>query len=301
MEQKETRLGEILISNQEKWHDYYFLCDLDETYMAMNDPLMYRVHRAGLDPQLPDVFRVERKAGSEYGIITFIFRGRGSVTYEDQVYPLTKGDLFVLPPGIPHAYDSDTKSPMGQIWIEIDGGDCERIMKAAVSVLGPVLNDRISNRIGSRMTQLIQKLTIGSYLDIPLIVYQILSDLIYEKNSVAQEDKSEVTARVHMAKSYMDAHIAEVITNERLAEISGLSKSYFMKSFKNIFSRTPQEYMMYQKLESARHYLIHSNISVDQLAEKLGFCSTSHFIKRYKKHIGVTPAVYRRQAKQISV
>lgn len=301
MEEKETLLGEVLISDQEQWHDYYFRCDLDDTYMAMNDPLLYRVHRAGLDPQLPEVFRVERKGGSHYGILTFVFRGRGSVTYEGQVYPLNKGDLFVLPPGIPHVYDSDRTSPMGQIWIEIDGGDCERIMKSVVSVLGPVLHDRISNRIGSRMSQLIQKLSISDYLDIPVIVYQILSDLIFEKNSFTQEDKSEVTVSVHMTKSYMDAHISEVITNEKLAEISGLSKSYFMKMFKSTYRKTPQEYMMYQKVESARHYLIHSNIAVGELGEKLGFSTTSHFIKRYKKHFGVTPAVYRRQAKQISV
>ena len=228
-----------------------------------------------------------------------MFKGRGSVTFESRTYDVHAGDLYLLPAGIAHSYDSDPDEPMGQVWIEFDGGDSEEILRSVVDQLGPIVQDEISDKIASKMTYLIQKLIIVDYYECAVLIYQILLDLMFEKNNMSQKDPTEKTSRIQMAKRYIDAHITEKITNEELADVCGLSLSYFMKSFKETYNHAPQDYMMRQKIETVRHYLSHTDKSVEEIAFQFAFCTTSHLIKRFKKYVGVTPAKYRKNSKHV--
>lgn len=296
VKKNEDLFAKVLISDQDQWHSFYYLSDLDEDSSQFDDPLFYRVHRAGLDSHLPKLFYVERDDHTKYSILNFVFRGRGSLTYRGETYSVHPGDLYLLPAGLAHAYGSDPKDPIGQIWIEIDGGDSERIIRSVVDQLGPILHDDISNKIGTKMSLLIQQLSMHEHYETSLLVYQIMLDLLYKKNHISEGDESESTSRIQLAKSYIDTHLSDNVSNEHLAEVAGLSPSYFIKLFKEKYRRTPQAYIMQQRIETARHYLSHSDKSVAEIAEQFGFCTTSHFIRRFKKDVGVTPALYRRNA-----
>lgn len=285
-------------TDKEKWHDYYYVCDSDQGYYNVRDPLIYRVNRAGLDNQLPKQFQVERDGDYTYSVLTFIFRGRGRVSYSGVTYEVGAGDLYILPAGHPHAYSSNPDAPIGQIWLEIDGGDSQLILESVVTKLGPIIKDELAKTISGKMSLLIQQLTLGDYYEVANLIYQMLLDLMYEKNSLQNRDSTEQVSRVQLAKSYIDSHVSESINNEKLADISGFSRSYFIKIFKETYHQSPQSYMMKQKIEAARHFLIHSDKSVEEIGIWFGFCTTSHFIKRFKQEVGMTPASYKRLGKE---
>lgn len=50
-------------------------------------------------------------------------------------------------------------------------------------------------------------------------------------------------------------------------------------------------------LKKAKTILIHSDLTISQIAYKLGFQSVSYFCFYYKKHTGISPSEYRRQVR----
>ena len=47
-------------------------------------------------------------------------------------------------------------------------------------------------------------------------------------------------------------------------------------------------------LEGVPATLVQTNLSIDSIAESLGFCNTSHFIRRFSEATGLSPVKYRK-------
>ena len=68
---------------------------------------------------------------------------------------------------------------------------------------------------------------------------------------------------------------------------------YIKKNFDCNFSQLIKEC----KLNYARDYLLNSNYTVDEIAEKIGFYDRSHFDKVFKNQYNITPKNYRERYK----
>jgi len=55
-------------------------------------------------------------------------------------------------------------------------------------------------------------------------------------------------------------------------------------------------YVLGKRINKAKEFLSKSSVTVEQLAQILGFSSPSHFIRRFKKLEGLTPSEYRKQS-----
>jgi AraC-like DNA-binding protein len=84
------------------------------------------------------------------------------------------------------------------------------------------------------------------------------------------------------------------IVNAELAEICGLSLQHFMKQFRAHYGMPPQEYIMRKRIRKARYTLLNTDLSIDAISESLGFCNTSHFIRRFSEATGMSPAKFRK-------
>lgn len=97
-----------------------------------------------------------------------------------------------------------------------------------------------------------------------------------------------------MLDVYIDAHIGEEISNQQMAQVCGLSLSYFSKQFKKVCRVTPQEYVMNRRITKAKYLLTQTKLPIEQVAERLCFCNASHLVRRFKEQEGITPAKYRK-------
>lgn len=92
---------------------------------------------------------------------------------------------------------------------------------------------------------------------------------------------------------YISQNVTRNITLQELAELSGYSLSHFKFKFKEEFGITPAEYITLQKISVAEQELSSSDISITDLAYKLGFSSSNYFCTVFKKYRNVTPSEYR--------
>lgn len=83
-------------------------------------------------------------------------------------------------------------------------------------------------------------------------------------------------------------------TVESLAEAANMSRSVFSERFSAAFGRSPISFVNHVRMEQAARLLSAQRLPVDTVAQRVGFSSRSHFSQAFKKHMGITPAEYRR-------
>ena len=93
--------------------------------------------------------------------------------------------------------------------------------------------------------------------------------------------------------NYINANIGKAITLEDLAKAIGYNKRYFGKMFKKAFNISPLQYVMNKKVMSACQFLIGTNLSVREIAYKLGFENEFYFSRIFKNKTGKSPKAYR--------
>lgn len=91
---------------------------------------------------------------------------------------------------------------------------------------------------------------------------------------------------------YINIKYAQKMTIDELAKMSGMSKYYFISSFKEFTGLTPMEYIIRFRLSKAKFYLEFSDLKIQDIAQKDGFSSTTAFTHTFTRYIGVTPSQY---------
>ncbi len=81
---------------------------------------------------------------------------------------------------------------------------------------------------------------------------------------------------------------------EYYAEQCGVDKSYFYKLFRMWAGISPNQYRNQLRMTAAKDLLIHTNLSVCEIAQKTGFDDPYYFSRLFKKEMGLSPAHYRK-------
>lgn len=96
------------------------------------------------------------------------------------------------------------------------------------------------------------------------------------------------------AVRYIESHYDAPLRVPELASLCHLSTSYFYEYFKKEIGQTPIEYKNDITISHAQQILLdHSDISIEELSERLGFESSIYFRRLFKKKTGQTPREYR--------
>jgi AraC-like DNA-binding protein len=97
----------------------------------------------------------------------------------------------------------------------------------------------------------------------------------------------------HVARmqEYLRANAQRNVRLQELAEITGFSKAYTIRSFRRLVGMPPYEWLLQLRIEKAKR-LLQSGRPVSEVAASLGFADQSHFHRRFKRITGMTPAAY---------
>jgi AraC-like DNA-binding protein len=79
-----------------------------------------------------------------------------------------------------------------------------------------------------------------------------------------------------------------------LAQITGMSKYHLSRLFKKHTGYSPHEYLINYRLSQAKDLLKTTDLPIYLIANKLGFSSSSHFVKLFKKETNTTPLNFRK-------
>ena len=110
--------------------------------------------------------------------------------------------------------------------------------------------------------------------------------------------KQYLYRRVVRAKLYIDAQFADPIDLSDISDEACFSKFHFMRLFKEIYGRTPHQYLTYVRIEKAKEYLAARRYGSKGLL--LGRVRQHQLVYRAVQAArGATPAAY--QAEKLRV
>jgi AraC family transcriptional regulator len=93
---------------------------------------------------------------------------------------------------------------------------------------------------------------------------------------------------------YIEAHLDEDLSLDRLGAEAVLSPLYLIRAFKAAFGESPHQYVMARRIERAKTLLRATDTPVADIALACGFSSQSHLCNRFQRVVGTTPVAYRR-------
>ena len=82
---------------------------------------------------------------------------------------------------------------------------------------------------------------------------------------------------------------------DTLAYQAALSPSHFITQFKHITGLPPHQFLIKCRLDQTKVYLKDTSLSITQIAQDSGFCSSQHFTSHFKRATGVTPSAWRKE------
>lgn len=98
------------------------------------------------------------------------------------------------------------------------------------------------------------------------------------------------------ARDRVDRDYAQPLDVEALARVAHMSAGHFSRKFRQAFGEPPYSYLMTRRIERAMALLRRGDLSVTEVCLAVGCASLGTFSTRFSELVGVSPAVYRRQA-----
>lgn len=248
-------------------------------------------------------------------LLVHILQGTGRFTVAGQTFNIAAGDLIWIPPDTLHEMRGDAPGTKLQylhfdLIYDPDRSHWSAHIPAGATDLSrwkdrihPPLADPVLQSWCGKLnvvnqtlvTELLRK-TVFEYnraqkstLTIAGLVTQLIGNLLD-----AQEKSSLSSRQVRAIENAMQQiQMNEMLNLETLARQHGFSSTHFRKLFREHFGQSPREARQAAKMKAACDALVYSDLSVSEIADRLGFTNIHNFSRAFRKAIGCAPTAYR--------
>lgn len=121
-------------------------------------------------------------------------------------------------------------------------------------------------------------------------IHRLLCLLLLDETE-SQKDKADSIAQ---AIRFMNRHLFEPIGVQQVAEAVRLSPSHFSRQFKARTGYSPYEYIVLRRIDRAKYLLTSTDQTVSEIAFATGYSSEENFIHSFRKHVGLSPGLFRK-------
>lgn len=216
----------------------------------------------------------------------------GSGTYRDTLGTRCRvkaGDLIVVFPDLPHQYGPEGGDIWDEVFIAFDGPPFDSWRAHGLDPAHPVwlLGERWQERFLS-----ILRMTVTSIAEACAAanaIHLLIADVLAAKPAGDGEHTWVGAAREALGAGTGAPSLQEIAT--RL----GLGYETFRKNFRAATGESPARYRKRMRLNQAALMMQRADLSLDMIAEALGFCDGFHLSKAFKMQHGYSPAEFRRR------
>lgn len=270
---------------------YYLTQQTIESCVMLHANLLY----SGTVRDDPHWFNVPHK--HEFCEVLFINHGSGRIVIGGVEYPLHEGDLVILNPGIVHEESSDPLNPLHFVFIAIDNfqiGSMEANFLLAPGGCPIINSQKYRNKIESLFADILQETSSMVSFYAEMSIYQVNVLLLTITRLLLVGGDEQLTLECRKVKEYIDHNYTAQITLDELSESVYISKHHLAHSFKQQVGTSPIRYLINRRMKEASHLLVQTDDSVAQIAAQVGYNDPVYFSQIFKRTIGVSPQVYRK-------
>jgi len=243
--------------------------------------------------------------------IYYVAKGHARVTIDGEVYPLTQGHLYMIPPMTIHSDNCDSTFHLYYIHVfeelqkdisifdlktfpfEIDATAFEIDLIKRLHTINP--NKSLAFYDPKKYTgePFITNLFVGKnnydFIETRGILLVLFSRfLAMAKDAVLTKDN-----RIFKAIRFIREHLSESIKINDLTNECCLSEDHFIRLFKKEMGITPIDYINRKKIEQCQLRLLLCEDSIQEVAYSVSIFNISYFNKLFKKIVGTTPSEFK--------
>lgn len=230
-------------------------------------------------------------------LLIYCTEGKAFLNVQGQPWPVTAGDLLLLPAGASHRYTADPDNPWTIHWVHYAGplaDDFHHYMgfDHATRIRHPGqqpglqadFNGLLSvSQTGFRMPGLIH-------------AANRLRQLLAAVPGYMDGTRHSFQAGRHSLNDYMHEHLDQRLTLKHLADLAGLSPAHFATRYREETGTSPIQHFLHLKVEKACRMLDNTDLSFSDISQRLGYEDAYYFSRLFKKVMGQSPQHYRHDA-----
>lgn len=256
--------------------------------------------------------------------LNIVMSGNGKHVINNSTFHITSGDVFIMPPNISHGYSFDSKkysifhllfnkqffqkheTHLGNLSGYQILFNIEPLIRNQNNALNNFLHINITENYN--LTRIFDELTLlesehkgNTELKkehLALYVIAKICDMIEDEKEAYAGEKRYLFDLLKSVE-YIHSNFGEKIELQTLYTISCMSRSSYIRYFKQLLNCPPIDYIQNYRLRQAKSMLKHTNNSLTAIANDCGFCDSAHFSRLFKNKYQVSPSKYRSMIKMM--
>ena len=255
----------------------------------------------------------EREYGNDTGMtlhfhnymeIGFCYSGSGRLIFRDKEYRYS-GDMFtIIPPYIPHTTISDHGNICKWEFLYIDMDEFirnrmqmnsifEDHVISAINKEGMLYAVDNNRKLSQYVLNIIDECREGKLYyqeSVSGQIYSMVIELLRKDSEQNQKTLDTKTGRtIKGVFDYVKAHYQEDIKVADMANACGLSETHFRRGFETVMNMKPADYVNYVRIDMACRLISKEDLSMEQIAIRVGYQSQSTFNRNFKRITQMTP------------
>ena len=225
--------------------------------------------------------------------------GEGQLIQGEHVLRMTPGTAVLIDCRTPQKYRTAPGADCWEhYWVHMDGAGVRALFEI-IDPGGRPAAIPVSETLGEIFDHLLHRVeqeTASAVLSASLDVHRILQRLASARLRELPGADRNHRELMETAADYIREHYAEDLHIETLLGITHLSRSYFLRLFRQHMGTTPYNFLLRTRVTRARELLEMTDLPVAVIAERVGFGNETNFSSRFSAVAGITPSACRRQA-----
>lgn len=245
-----------------------------------------------------------KRLSSPFSRIYLIEEGEAVIRHSGHTHRLRAGDLHLIPCHVTTDYqcpDSHTQYFVGFTMKRETGTDLFGINRCEPTIAAQETHYAIFRRLVELTEQLTNRFDRLNHVELPVavdietrgLVMQLAAAFLQTANAPSA-DELEREGRFAPVLQFVDENLQRDITLETLAELAGLTPTYFSDLFFKTLGVRPVEFINRRRIERSQLLLGSTDLSVQEIADAVGINSAAYFSRLFHRVAGTSPSRYRK-------
>ena len=135
--------------------------------------------------------------------------------------------------------------------------------------------------------------------DLKQLLYRLESILMAREQQLAPRRQATSKEIVNSVMIYLRENYDKPIDFASIAETQSISAPYLSKLFHDHAGTSPSRYLADYRMQQAKKLLIDSQLSIGEIANRVGYSDQFNFIKSFKNLVGISPAQFREKNRHL--